>query len=354
MRKNAGRSCAASSARASRADGFAARRPVTRAARRSPPALAAAPRRGRLRARGPSSRPGPLLGPRARGRGRRASSCPAFERAPPGRTRRGPADPLDRGAREAPDGVRRRVAAGRRADRQHLAARVPRARTPSRTSGRASRASSVVAEKDYFPGIWDTNVVDGVLCGVPWYVDTRVLFYRKDLLARGGRRRAAAEWASWRDAMRPPEGAGGRRVGAAILLPTDEWAQPVILGLAGRRRAADADGGRDARLPRAGVPEGGGVLRRPLPRRPRAAAREHADREPLPAVRRGRLRDVRHRPVEPRGVPAAPARVARRTRWATAPLPAAGRDAVTRASRSRAARASSSSARRRGATTRGS
>ena len=41
-------------------------------------------------------------------------------------------------------------------------------------------------------GIWDTNVVDGKLYGVPWYVDTRLLFYRRDLLARRRLRRAAA------------------------------------------------------------------------------------------------------------------------------------------------------------------
>jgi len=46
---------------------------------------------------------------------------------------------------------------------------------------------------DYFPGILATNVVDGTTWGVPWYVDTRVLFYRSDLLAAAG--------------CRPPEGA---------------------------------------------------------------------------------------------------------------------------------------------------
>src|SRR5687768_15002375 len=37
-------------------------------------------------------------------------------------------------------------------------------------------------QADYFPGIWRTNEVDGVLYGIPWYVDTRVLFFRRDLL----------------------------------------------------------------------------------------------------------------------------------------------------------------------------
>src|SRR5690606_15617144 len=46
--------------------------------------------------------------------------------------------------------------------------------------------SAVIREADVFPGIWDTNVVDGRLYGVPWYVDTRVLFYRTDILAEAG------------------------------------------------------------------------------------------------------------------------------------------------------------------------
>jgi ABC-type glycerol-3-phosphate transport system substrate-binding protein len=43
-----------------------------------------------------------------------------------------------------------------------------------------------VDPKDYFQGIWDTNVIHGELVGVPWYVDTRLIYYRKDLLAKAG------------------------------------------------------------------------------------------------------------------------------------------------------------------------
>ena len=41
--------------------------------------------------------------------------------------------------------------------------------------------SKVVDPADYFPAIWSTNVIDGKLYGVPWYVDTRLLFYRKEI-----------------------------------------------------------------------------------------------------------------------------------------------------------------------------
>jgi len=39
---------------------------------------------------------------------------------------------------------------------------------------------------DFFPGVLAGNVVDGTTWGVPWYVDTRLLFYRSDLLADAG------------------------------------------------------------------------------------------------------------------------------------------------------------------------
>ena len=91
--------------------------------------------------------------------------------------------------------------------------------------------SPTIARGDFFDGIWDTNVLDGATYGVPWYVDTRVLFYRSDLLAEAGIAAPPATWSAWRDAMtRIRAHAGGRRYG--ILLPVNEWAQPVILGLA--------------------------------------------------------------------------------------------------------------------------
>ena len=102
--------------------------------------------------------------------------------------------------------------------------------------------SSVVAAARYFPGIWETNLVDGVLSGVPWYVDTRVLFYRKDLLAAAGVASPPRTWTEWLDTLRKLKA----RAGAghwAILLPTDEWAQPVILGMQKGAALLTPDGG---------------------------------------------------------------------------------------------------------------
>ncbi len=83
---------------------------------------------------------------------------------------------------------------------------------------------------DFFAGAWDGNVVDGRTLGIPWYVDTRVLFYRTDLLAKAGWDSMPTTWPEWRRAME-----GIKRVVGpdryAIFLPLNEWDPAMILGL---------------------------------------------------------------------------------------------------------------------------
>ena len=90
--------------------------------------------------------------------------------------------------------------------------------------------SKSVAAAAYFAGIWDTNVIDGMPFGVPWYVDTRVLFYRRDLLARAGYAQMPTTWRGWRAAMEAVRRAEGKGR-YAIFLPVNEFSAPVILGL---------------------------------------------------------------------------------------------------------------------------
>jgi len=94
----------------------------------------------------------------------------------------------------------------------------------------ARLARSALPREDYFAGIWDTNVMDGTLYGIPWYVDTRLLFYRRALLASVGFREFPRTWSAWLECMRRVKAEAGPDH-YAIFLPTDEWAQPVILGL---------------------------------------------------------------------------------------------------------------------------
>ena len=90
-------------------------------------------------------------------------------------------------------------------------------------------ASSVVKRDDYFPAIWSTNVVDGTLYGVPWYVDTRLLFYRKDLLAKAGYDHPPRDWQEWQAMMAKLAQPQGKAYG--VLLPTNEFEQLLALAL---------------------------------------------------------------------------------------------------------------------------
>lgn len=87
-------------------------------------------------------------------------------------------------------------------------------------------ASKVVRADDYFAGIWDTNVISGVLYGVPWYVDTRLVFYRKDLLATAGVAAPPRTWDEWARAMAALKAQRGNDR-FAIFLPLNEF-EPLL------------------------------------------------------------------------------------------------------------------------------
>jgi multiple sugar transport system substrate-binding protein len=101
-----------------------------------------------------------------------------------------------------------------------------------------------VEQADYFSGIWATNVVDGKLYGIPWYVDTRVLFYRKDILASVGYAHPPRTWAEWIDCMEKLQREHKSRFG--VLLPTNEPEQLVELAMTAGSRFLNADGTRGA------------------------------------------------------------------------------------------------------------
>ncbi len=83
-----------------------------------------------------------------------------------------------------------------------------------------------MAPDDYFSGSWDTGVIGGKVYAVPWYVETRLPFYRRDMLAEAGVKQPPRTWAEWREAM----AAVKRHVGPeryAILLPLNEY-EPLL------------------------------------------------------------------------------------------------------------------------------
>lgn len=110
----------------------------------------------------------------------------------------------------------------------------------------ATRAGA--AGDDVFPGIAEANVVDGTTWGVPWYVDTRLLFVRTDLLAAAGCTLPLRTWDAWLDCMTRVRDAYPGRF--AILLPLTEWEAPVILAMQrGATLLRDDDGRGDFASP---------------------------------------------------------------------------------------------------------
>ncbi|HZT55836.1 MAG TPA: extracellular solute-binding protein, partial [Burkholderiaceae bacterium] len=108
----------------------------------------------------------------------------------------------------------------------------------------ARLAGSGVPRDDYFAGILDTNVMPTAqgprLFGLPWYVDTRLLFYRSDLLRAAGFAQAPRSWAEWLDAMRAIRQRGGRN-GFGALLPLNEPDPLFALALQQGALLADDD-----------------------------------------------------------------------------------------------------------------
>lgn len=91
-------------------------------------------------------------------------------------------------------------------------------------------ASKTIDGDDYFAGIWDTNRVDGVLRGIPWYVDTRLLFYRRDLLAKAGFAHPPRDWNEWARMLAAVKARAGPD-GYAVLFPLNEFEPLLALGL---------------------------------------------------------------------------------------------------------------------------
>ncbi len=83
---------------------------------------------------------------------------------------------------------------------------------------------------DFFPGALRLTRFHGHDYGTPWYVDTRLLFYRPDILRRAGFQRPARTWAGWLKQMRAV-----RRIlkpgHYALLAPINEYEFLEVLAL---------------------------------------------------------------------------------------------------------------------------
>ncbi len=103
-------------------------------------------------------------------------------------------------------------------------------------------ASRAIPQADYFSGIWESNRIGQSMFGVPWYVDTRLLFYRTDLLAAAGFDKPPQTWAEWNRMLAALKQKGGAdRFG--VLLPINEFEPLLVLALQ-QKEDLLRDGGR--------------------------------------------------------------------------------------------------------------
>lgn len=71
-------------------------------------------------------------------------------------------------------------------------------------------------QDNFYPGSVETATYEGTYVGVPWYIDTRVLYYRSDLLKEVGYDQAPKTWAEMQDASKKLADRGQGKYGFAL------------------------------------------------------------------------------------------------------------------------------------------
>ena len=70
-----------------------------------------------------------------------------------------------------------------------------------------------VNEADFFPGAWETGVVDGTSYSVPWYVETRLLYVNKAVAEKAGITSPPKTWGELTQAAKDMQAKGGAQWG---------------------------------------------------------------------------------------------------------------------------------------------
>ena len=76
-------------------------------------------------------------------------------------------------------------------------------------------------KSQFFESAWNTGVVGGTAYGVPWYVETRALYWRKDIAQKAGITAAPTNWDELMTAAKAMKDKGGAKNG--IGLGTKNW-----------------------------------------------------------------------------------------------------------------------------------
>jgi multiple sugar transport system substrate-binding protein len=101
----------------------------------------------------------------------------------------------------------------------------------------------LVEEADFFPGAWDTTEVGGTSYGVPWYVETRVLYYRTDLAEQAGWSQPPATWGELRQFASDVQEKAGVEHGLQMQAGnTGAWQTMMPFAWSAGAELTDADG----------------------------------------------------------------------------------------------------------------
>lgn len=73
-----------------------------------------------------------------------------------------------------------------------------------------------VDKADFFPGAWETGVVDGTSYSVPWYVETRMLYVNKAVAQKAGVTKAPKTWDELTQAVKDLQAKGGAKWGTYL------------------------------------------------------------------------------------------------------------------------------------------
>lgn len=102
--------------------------------------------------------------------------------------------------------------------------------------------TDLIGKDAFFPGAWDTTVVNGTAYGVPWYVETRVIYYRKDLAAAAGFTAPPKTWDELK-AMAKAMQAGGAKWGINLQPgKTGSWQTMLPFAWSNGANIAGSDG----------------------------------------------------------------------------------------------------------------
>ncbi|MFN3694165.1 MAG: sugar ABC transporter substrate-binding protein, partial [Ignavibacterium sp.] len=91
--------------------------------------------------------------------------------------------------------------------------------------------SSTVKSENFFSGIWETNIIDNRVYGIPWYVDTRLMFYRKDVFEKAGFKNPPKNWDELYSLCKKIKELNKGKEKYPIFIPTNEWNSFIIFGL---------------------------------------------------------------------------------------------------------------------------